>query len=83
MGGVAVKQISSRHPALSSITPNHLGAGKVVVGASISPSKGGGIRAGFVDVKLAPGAAKLASPPSSVVGKGKGKVKLEKNVADE
>ena len=80
VGGVAVKQISSRFPVASSVSANHLAAGKVVVG---SPSKGGGIRSGFVDVKLAPGAAKLSSPPSFAAGKGKGRVKLEKNVADE
>ena len=40
-------------------------------------------RMGFMDVKLAPTGAKLSSPPSSVSVKGKGKVKLEKNVADE
>jgi hypothetical protein len=80
VGGVAVKQISSRLPVTSSVSANHLAAGKVAVG---SPSKGGGIRSGFVDVKLAPAAAKLSSPPSSAAGKGKGKVKLEKNVADD
>ena len=83
VGGVAVKQISSRLPVSSATASNHLGAGKVVVG-SLSPSKGGGLRTGFVDVKLAPGTGKLSSPPSSAVsGKGKGRVKVEKNVADE
>ena len=79
VGGVAVKQIT-RLP--NSQASNHLGAGKVVVGASMSPSKGATLRAGFVDVKLAPGAAgKVSSSPTS--GKGKGKVKFEKNAGDE
>ena len=85
MGGVAVKQLStSRGPASSAIT-NHLGAGKVVVGATVSPSKGGGLRAGFVDVKVAPGGTgKMSSPPSaSPLAKGKGKAKLDKSAADE
>ena len=77
-----MKQISRVPVSSSAATANHL-RGKVVVEASVSPSKGGGLRTGFVDVKLAPTGAKLSSPPSSVSVKGKGKVKLEKNVADE
>lgn len=82
VGTVAVKQISPRVPSSSSSSPNTTGNH---LATNLSPSKGGALRTGFVDVKLAPSASKSASPPSSSVGKGKGKVKSEagKNVADE
>ena len=86
MGGVAVHQIMSRLPVSSNVaTTNHMVANSGrIVGASVSPSRVGQVRTGgFVDVKLAPGVNKSASPPISGVGKGKGKVKSEKTAADE
>ena len=84
VGTVAVKHISPRIPPTSSAaspntTANHH------LSTNLSPSRGGPVRTGFVDVKLAPGVSKSVSPPSASTGKGKGRVKSEtgKNVADE
>lgn len=86
VGGVAVKQLSPSQLPISS-SNNHLAvnSGRTVMAASLSSSRGGQIRAGFVDVKLASSVSKLASPPLSSLGKGKGKLKSEsgKNAADE
>ena len=86
VGNVVVKQNSSQLSASSSTSSNHQGStpGRTV-GVSVSPSRGVQSRSGFTDMKVVLGANKLASPPSSTPGKGKGKVKSElgKNAADE
>ena len=89
MGSAAVKQNSPRlsvSPASTGTPSNHLGPtpGRTV-GVSVSPSRGVQSRPGFADMKVVSGVSKSASPPSSAVGKGKGKVKSEagKNAADE